>query len=80
MGIVKLDNAKAGQATNVQTQGIAKVESGATLAAGARVSTDANGKLKAVATGDYPLGVVLEAAVDGRIVKVDLYRSQTASA
>jgi len=80
MGICMLDNALVDQATAVQTDGIAKCESSATISAGTRVTTNAAGELEAITSGHYPLGVLLEDAVDGRIVQVDLMRGCIAHA
>ena len=75
LGICMLDDALEGQATKVQVSGIAKCESAATISAGAIVTTNAAGELEEISGDHYPLGVLLEDAADGRIVKVDLQRS-----
>lgn len=67
-------NAGEGQtevsAVDVSGGGVAKVEAGATLAVGATVSTDVNGR--AVAGGAIVLGVVKEGGAAGDIISVQL--------
>lgn len=63
----------AGEAAEVTRLGVAKGMAGAAIAAGATVSSDANGKLRTAVTGDYPLGQALEAAsADLQIISIEL--------
>ena len=61
------------QAAEVAVSGVTKVIAGAAVAKGDLVASDANGKLKTAATGDYIIGLALEAAsADGNIITIYL--------
>lgn len=53
-----------------------KALAGAAIAVGAKVSSDANGKLRTAVAGDNVLGIAASAAAgDGELVTVDIDRS-----
>ena len=64
----------SGAEAAVAVGGIALVQAGGTIAAGARVGTDANGHAVALVEGtnttDYVVGVAMQAAVSGDIFSV----------
>jgi large exoprotein involved in heme utilization and adhesion len=63
------DNPKEGQAANVRMLGISKVVAGGAFAIGDVLTADDDGRLIAASTGDYPIGLALEAAAQaGQVV------------
>ena len=78
-GICDLASPLAGQAVQVQVSGVAKVLASGTIAANAYVTIDAAGKISAAATtGQFILGQLLEAAVDGQVCEVYLTKNTAA--
>ena len=59
-----IEGAVADNPVTVQFGGVAKMIAGAAVAAGARVASDANGKVVAATSGDFVIGTALEAAGD----------------
>lgn len=71
VGVLQNDPSAAGQAATVAYAGVSKVKAGGTVAAGARVTSDANGAAVAAATaGDAVIGVALNAGVSGDVIPV----------
>ena len=60
-----------GRPCDVQLDGIARVEAGGSIAYGAKVVSDANGKAVTIESGDV-LGIALEAGSSGDIIRVKL--------
>lgn len=56
---VLLNKPTAGQACEVETLGITKVIGGAAITQGVLIASDANGKAKLAATGNYTLGTAI---------------------
>ena len=74
VGILQDKPAADGRAGNVRISGTSKVVAGAAIALGAEVASDANGKCVTAASGDYILGVALEAAgAANQIIAVTFY-------
>lgn len=53
---------ESGEAASVRIYGIAQVSAGAAISAGALVASDANGQAVTATTGEFSIGVALEAA------------------
>ena len=62
-----------------QVDGLAQVESSATIAIGANIASTANGRAVTAATGNVILGKAREAAVAGQIMVVEINRAGTVS-
>jgi hypothetical protein len=63
----------AGEITEIVKSGIAILQAGGTITAGAFVNSDADGKAVAEAsTNKWASGIALQAAVDGDYISVDL--------
>lgn len=60
----------AGQAAEVQVNGVARCIAGGTVAAGAFVTTDSAGEWVTANSADQILGLALEAAADGAVFQV----------
>jgi hypothetical protein len=60
----------AGRAAEVAYAGKAKVKAGATVAAGAKVQTDANGAAITAASGDVVLGCAMSGGDSGEVIEV----------
>lgn len=70
IGIVQ-NNPAAGQAANVAYGGVSKAKLGGTVAAGARVTSNASGEIVAATTGgDSVIGVALTGGASGEIVSI----------
>ena len=69
IGVVQ-NSPTTGEAATVVHNGIVFVEAGGTIANGAQVAADADGKAIAGATADAVLGVCLTAAADGEYATV----------
>lgn len=70
-GVLQNKPDAAGKSASVRVYGVSKVTAGAAITAGAEVSSDANGKAATSTTGDYIVGIALEAAAaDGDIIAV----------
>lgn len=62
---------KLGEAATVMISGVTKAQIGATLATiGTKLMTDADGQLIAATSGNYVVGILLEAGVANDIVSV----------
>jgi hypothetical protein len=70
IGVLQNKPDAAGKAATVATSGIVKVVAGGTIAAGAKVQSDASGDALTAASGDAVLGVALASAVDGDVFPV----------
>lgn len=76
-GICQADTNLDGEVVAVQVSGIGEIECAATIATGALVTVDTDGKASAAATTDqYILGKVLQAGVAGKIVPIKLILDQ----
>lgn len=64
------EGANTGDPSTVVTHGIAKVICGASITAGARVASDASGKLVAAAVNDFEVGTALTAGDANDIIPV----------
>lgn len=69
VGIMQ-NNPAAGVAGSVAYAGVSKAKLGGTVAAGARVTSNASGLIVTAATGDSALGIALTGGVSGDIVAV----------
>lgn len=69
IGVIQ-NNPPSGQATTVRVLGVTKAAYGGTIAAGARVTSDAAGKIVTATTGKQVIGVALVAGVSGDIGKI----------
>lgn len=78
IGVIQ-NNPPSGQATTIRTHGVTKAVYGGTVAAGARVTSDADGKIVAAATGKQVIGIALVAGVSGDIGKIYFDPRQTAA-
>lgn len=61
-GVATESQSTVGGALEVQTDGVALIEAGAAIAAGAEVTSDASGRAVTVAAGDVSHGKALQAA------------------
>jgi len=60
----------SGRAATIQVGGVTKVIAGATVAAGARVTSDAAGKAIAATTGKQVIGVALTGGAANEVIEV----------
>lgn len=67
---VCLNGPAAGDAADVQLDGIAKVRAGGVIAAGAPVAAAIDGDAVAAATGNVVMGIALEDGVADRLISV----------
>ena len=72
IGVLQNAPNAAGVAATVAISGRVKVTAGGTIAAGAKVQSDASGDALTAASGDHVLGIALESAVDGDIFAIAL--------
>ena len=70
VGVLQNDPSAAGRAATVAVMGVSKVVAGATVAAGARLQSDANGAAIAALTGDIVLGRALTGGAAGDVIEV----------
>ena len=70
---VVINNPQNTRAATVVVFGRTKVKAGGTIAAGAEVQTDANGRVVAATGTNIRVGKALEAAVANQIITVDFY-------
>lgn len=70
IGVLYEPAAAAGRAVTVASGGIVRAYAGGTVAIGARVASDAAGKVVTAATGDYVLGVALTAGAANAMIEV----------
>ena len=76
-GVVINDTNLDGEALTVQTTGIAKIVCAASIATGALVTVDTDGKASAAATTDqYILGKILEVGAANKVVPIQLIKDQ----
>lgn len=69
VGVIQ-NNPASGQAATVRIAGVTKAKAGGTVAAGDRVTTDANGAFVAATTGKQVMGVALTGAASGDVFTV----------
>jgi len=67
LGVLQNDPAASGRPGSIAIGGHAKVKFGGNVSAGGYISSDANGKAVAAASGDFALGIAIDSAVDGDI-------------
>ena len=70
VGVLQNDPSAAGRAATVAVMGVSKVVAGGTVAAGARVQSDASGEAITAASGDIVLGRALTGGVAGDVIEV----------
>lgn len=71
---VLLNKPESGEAASIQYAGMGRVRAGASITAGAHITTNGSGRAVAVGSGDMACGRALEAAgADGDIIDVILY-------
>jgi len=70
VGVLQNDPSAAGRAATVAVMGVSKVVAGATVAAGDRLQSDANGAAIAAASGDIVLGRALTGGAAGDVIEV----------
>lgn len=70
IGVLMNDPSAAGRPAEVAVMGIAKVIAGGTVAAGARVQSDASGHALTAATGDIVLGRAVTGGASGEVIEV----------
>lgn len=69
-GVLLNDPDAAGKAATVAYAGRVKVVAGGTVAAGAKVQSDASGDAITAASGDHVLGKCLVGGADGELIEV----------
>lgn len=69
IGIVQ-DKPLSGNAGKIRVSGVSKAAAGGTVAAGAAVTSDANGKIVAAASGKQIIGFALTGGVSGDVITV----------
>lgn len=67
VGVLMNDPSSAGRAAEVAIGGVVPVEFGGSVAIGADLASDANGKAVAATTGDQVIGVATESGGDGTV-------------
>jgi hypothetical protein len=70
LGVLQDEPAAAGRAAAVCTAGTTMITAGGTIAAGAELASDANGKAVTAATNDIILGTALKGAAADEIVQM----------
>jgi hypothetical protein len=70
IGVLQNDPAAAGRAATVCYAGVTKVIAGATVAAGAKIQSDASGLAITAASGDAVLGVALKGGAANEVIEV----------
>lgn len=68
-------NHKAGETVSVQIKECGLWKAGGSIAAGAELATDANGKAVTADEGDYILAIALEAGSSNDVIKVQIVKS-----
>jgi len=79
LGVLQNDPLQ-GDASAVAYAGVSKVKTGANVAVGNRLAPDASGALVPAGSGDFPIGVALEAGVSGDVISVLLIPNMVAIA
>jgi hypothetical protein len=69
LGILQNDPSE-GQACDIAVDGVSKAKAGASITLGSLLSANANGQVVPATSGDYVIGIALEAASSGDIVSV----------
>lgn len=70
IGVLIEPAAAAGRAVTVANGGVVRAYAGASVSVGARVASDASGKIVTAASGDYVLGVALTAGAANAMIEV----------
>lgn len=70
IGVLYEPAAAAGRAVAVANGGVVRAYAGGNVSVGARVASDANGKIVTAASGDYVLGVAKTAGADGAMIEI----------
>lgn len=78
-GVLQDNPGAAGRVGRVAIGGIIKCMSGATITAGDKITTGADGRAETAATGDFVLGWAMESSADGEIMEI-LFNPQDISA
>lgn len=68
MGVGIITNSEdiaAGENVDIQVKDIGLAKAGAAITKGAEITTDANGTAAVAATGNYVIGIAIEAAAEG---------------
>ena len=79
VGVLVNNPDAAGKAGTVAVAGITKVKAGATIAAGNKLTTGADGRAEVAATGDFVIGWSVSGGADGEIISM-LFTHQDISA
>lgn len=64
------DNPASGRAGAVMINGVSKIVAGGTVAAGAKVASDASGHAVTAATGNYILGTAKTGGASGAVIEI----------
>lgn len=78
IGVIQ-NNPPSGQATTVRIFGVTRAVYGGTVAAGARVTSNAAGRIVAATTGQQVIGIALVSGVTGDIGRILFQPRQTAA-
>lgn len=70
IGVLQGNPSAAGQAAEVAYAGVTKVVAGGTVAAGAKVQSDATGAATLAAASDHVLGRCLKGGASGELIEV----------
>lgn len=79
VGVLQDNPGAAGRVGRIAIGGFVKCKAGATIAAGARITTGADGRAETAATGDFVLGTCIAGGADGEIITI-LFQPQDISA
>lgn len=70
IGVLQDNPGAAGYVGVVAIGGICKVKAGATIAAGNKLTTGADGRAEVAATGDFVVGWAISGGADGEIIEM----------
>jgi hypothetical protein len=79
IGVLQDNPGAAGRVGRIAIGGMIKVKAGATIAAGNKITTGADGRAEVSATGDFTLGTAISGGADGEIITI-LFQPQDISA
>lgn len=75
IGILQDKPAAVGRAACVATGGTSKALAGATVAAGAKIATDNQGRAITAASGNYIMGTAITGGAVGEVISVNLEKA-----
>lgn len=77
--ITNNEDAANGESVDIQVKDIGLAMAGGTIAKGAEIASDANGKAVTAAAGDFVMGTALEAATSGQFFYFQMNKYQKPS-